>query len=110
MPAERALEQGSRWNPLINALSTYISGVELDHDRADEGPVDGHMRGALDRTATGSYQLRPFGQPCIEGYFGGRFARDLEESGDGALAQAAIDEVVNLLGTDFRKRVRPLVS
>src|SRR5579871_1546454 len=30
MPAERALEPGGRWNPLINAISTYISGVELD--------------------------------------------------------------------------------
>jgi monoamine oxidase len=217
MPAERALEQGSRWNPLINALSTYISGVELDRvsvkdfvayedteinwrvrrgfgalvsaygarapvalgtavslidhsgprvrietsqgaviagkaivtlpsdiiarervrflpalpdkvaaaaglplgladkvtlalDKPDDLPVDGHMRGAIDRVGTGTYQLRPFGQPCIEGFFGGRHARDLEQSGDGALAAAAIDEVVNLLGSDFRKRLHPLAS
>ena len=217
MPAERTLTEGSRWNPLINALSTYISGVELDRvsvkdfiayadteinwrvrrgygalvaaygakvpvslntvvalidhsgtrvrietsqgtlladkvivtlptdiiarqkihfrpklpakvaaaaglplgladkvtlalDKPDDLPVDGHMRGAIDRTGTGTYQLRPFGQPCIEGFFGGAHARNLEESGDGALAQFAIDEVVNLLGADFRKRVRPLVS
>lgn len=217
MPAERALEKGSRWNPLINALSTYISGVELDHvsvkdfaayedteinwrvrrgfgalvsaygartpialdtvvstidhsdarvrletsrgtliadkvivtlptdiiakekvrflpelphkvaaaaglplgladkvtlalDRPDDLPVDGHMRGAIDRVGTGSYQLRPFGQPCIEGFFGGQHARALEEAGDGALAAAAIDEVVNLLGSDFRNRVRPLAA
>jgi len=217
MPAERGLQQGSRWNPLINALSTYISGVELDRvsvkdfiayadtelnwrvrrgygalvaaygakvpvalntvvslidhsgqrvrietsqgtltsgkvivtlptdviakqkirfrpelpakvaaaaglplgladkvtlalDKPDELPVDGHMRGAIDRTGTGTYQLRPFGQPCIEGFFGGAHARNLEEAGEGALAQFAIDEVVNLLGADFRKRVRPLAS
>ncbi len=217
VPAERALTPGSRWNPLINALSTYISGAELDRisvkdfvayedteinwrvrrgfgalvsaygakipvtlntvvsaidhsgtririetsqgtlladkvivtlpteiiarkkvrfvpelpakvaaaaglplgladkvtlalDKPDDLPVDGHMRGAIDRVATGSYQLRPLGQPCIEGYFGGRHARALEEAGDGALAAAAIDEVVNLLGSDFRKRVRPLAS
>jgi monoamine oxidase len=29
-PASDFLEPGSRWNPLLNALSTYISGAELD--------------------------------------------------------------------------------
>ena len=28
--ADRLLEPGCRWNPLINAISTYINGVELD--------------------------------------------------------------------------------
>lgn len=30
-PASDFLEAGNRWNPLLNALSTYISGTELDH-------------------------------------------------------------------------------
>ena len=54
----------------------------------DSLPVDGNLRGYTDRTATGSYPLRPLGQPCIEGYFGGRFARQLEDAGEGALAAA----------------------
>src|SRR5207302_8633382 len=29
-PASDFLEPGNRWNPLINSLSTYISGAELD--------------------------------------------------------------------------------
>ena len=29
-PADRLLEPGGRWNPLINAISTYMNGVELD--------------------------------------------------------------------------------
>jgi monoamine oxidase len=29
-PADRLLDPGSRWNPLLNATSTYINGVELD--------------------------------------------------------------------------------
>jgi monoamine oxidase len=29
-PADRLLEPGSRWNPLLNAISTYMNGVELD--------------------------------------------------------------------------------
>jgi monoamine oxidase len=48
------------------------------------------------------------GQNAISGFFGGRFARELEDAGDGALAAQAIDEVVALLGADYRKRLRPL--
>jgi monoamine oxidase len=29
-PADQLLEPGCRWNPLINAISTYANGVELD--------------------------------------------------------------------------------
>ena len=29
-PADRLLEPGCRWNPLLNAISTYANGVELD--------------------------------------------------------------------------------
>jgi monoamine oxidase len=29
-PADRLLEPGGRWNPLLDAISTYINGVELD--------------------------------------------------------------------------------
>jgi monoamine oxidase len=29
-PADRLLDPGSRWNPLLNAISTYMNGVELD--------------------------------------------------------------------------------
>ena len=30
-PAASLLEKGGRWNPLINAVSTYINGAELEH-------------------------------------------------------------------------------
>ncbi len=71
-------------------------------------PRDGHLYGALDRTGTGSYHLRPLGQPCIAGFFGGTFARQLEDAGEGALAAQAIDELVALIGADFRRKVRPI--
>ena len=58
----------------------------------------------------GTYHLRPFGQPCIEGYFGGRFARELEDAGDGAMAAQSIDEIVGLLGNDYRRKLRPLAE
>ena len=28
--ASRYLEQGNRWNPMIDAISTYVNGCELD--------------------------------------------------------------------------------
>jgi len=214
-PADRYLERGNRWNPMIDAISTYVNGTELDRvsildmeayedtnlnwrvrrgygalmvaygaslplvldcnvtlidhstkrlrietsqgslltDRvivtvptnliADEAirfhpalpdkvdaaahlplgladkvvlalaepealPAEGNLRGATMRTEMGTYHLRPFGQPCIEGFFGGRFARALEDAGDGAIAAHSIDEIVSFLGSDFRRRLKPL--
>lgn len=71
-------------------------------------PKDGNLRGATMRTAMGTFHLRPFGQPCIEGFFGGRYAEALEDAGDGAIAAASIDEIVALLGNDFRRKLTPL--
>jgi monoamine oxidase len=73
-------------------------------------PIEGNLRAATMRTEMGTYHLRPFGQPCIEGFFGGRFARQLEEAGNGALCAAAIDEIVGLLGNDFRRKLTPLAE
>ncbi len=73
-------------------------------------PTDGNLRGATMRTDMGTYHLRPFGQPCIEGFFGGRFAQALEDAGDGALAAQSIDEIVAFLGSDFRRRLKPLAE
>ena len=58
----------------------------------------------------GTYHLRPFGQPCIEGFFGGRFARELEEAGDGALLAQSIDEIAAVFGNDFRRKLTPLAQ
>jgi monoamine oxidase len=214
-PADRYLEPGNRWNPMIDAISTYVNGVELDRvsisdmdayedtnlnwrvrrgygalmaaygaplpiafncavtlidhsarrlriktsqgtltadkaivtvptnliaaeairfqpalpDKIDAAahlplgladkvmialaepealPKDGNLRGATMRTEMGTYHLRPFGQPCIEGFFGGRFARQLEDAGDGAIAAAGIDEIASFLGNDIRRKLKPL--
>jgi monoamine oxidase len=217
LAGDQCLEPGSRWNPLINAISTYINGVELDGlsardfwnyrdtevnwrvvegygtliaslaagldvildcpvslidhggaqvrvvtargnlaaraviitvptnalaneevrfspalpdkaaaaddlplgladklflrlDGAEEFPADSRLHGALDRTATGSYHLRPFGRPLIECYFGGRFARELEAEGEGAFAACAIDQLTDLLGNAMRSRLGPVAE
>ena len=84
--------------------------VTLLLDEPDDLPKDGNLRGATMRTAMGAYHLRPFGQPCIEGFFGGRFARELEDAGDGAIAAQAIDEIVAMLGSEYRRRLKPLAE
>lgn len=84
--------------------------VMLSLDQPEALPKDGNLRAAPMRTAMGSFHLRPFGEACIEGFFGGRFARQLEDAGDGALAAQAIDEIVGLLGSDFRRRLKPLAE
>ncbi len=71
-------------------------------------PKEGNLRGATMRTEMGTYHIRPFGQPCIEGFFGGRFAQALEDAGDGAIAAHSIDEIVSFLGNDFRRKLKPL--
>jgi monoamine oxidase len=82
--------------------------VVLALDEPEALPKEGNLRGATMRTEMGTYHLRPFGQPCIEGFFGGRYARTLEEAGDGAIAAASIDEIASFLGNDFRRKLRPL--
>jgi len=84
--------------------------VFLRVEEAAELPQGTRLFGAIDRAATGSYHLRPFGRPIIEGYFGGRFARELEEEGDGAFARFAIDQIAALLGNDMRRRLHPLAE
>jgi monoamine oxidase len=84
--------------------------VVLALDDAEALPKEGNLRGATMRTEMGTYHLRPFGQPCIEGFFGGRYARQLEDAGDGAIAAASIDEIAGFLGNDFRRKLKPLME
>ncbi len=82
--------------------------VMLALDGDNDLPADGNLRAATMRAAMGTYHLRPFGRNCIEGFFGGRYARELEDAGEDAMAAAAIDEIVALLGNDFRRKLTPL--
>jgi monoamine oxidase len=82
--------------------------VFLGVDNPDDFPVQTRLFGATDRTATGSYHLRPFGAPMIEGYFGGELARELEATN--GFAAFAIDQLAALLGGDMRKRLHPIAA
>jgi monoamine oxidase len=79
-------------------------------DGGGELPADRHVLGHIDRSATGSYQLRPHGWPVILGYFGGRLAAALEREGIAAMAAFALDELVGLFGGDIRHRLRPVAA
>ena len=82
----------------------------LHIDGGDDLPAETRLFGATDRVETGSYTLRPFGRPVIDGYFGGKFARELERQGDGAFAAFAIEQISAALGNDMRKRLTPIVE
>jgi len=118
VPTNLIADEAIRFFPALPAKVDAARGlplgladkVTLALDQPEALPEDGNLRGATMRTAMGAYHLRPFGQACIEGFFGGRFARELEDAGDGALAAQAIDEIVALLGSDFRRRLKPLAE
>jgi monoamine oxidase len=82
--------------------------VMLALDNPETLPAEGNLRGATMRTAMGTFHIRPFGQPCIEGFFGGRYAQAMEDEGDGAIAAHSIDEIASFLGNDIRRQLKPL--
>src|SRR4051794_21642104 len=84
--------------------------VTLALDDPEALPAEGNLRGATMRTEMGTFHIRPFGQPCIEGFFGGRFAQSLEDAGAGAFAAESIDQIVSFLGNDFRRKLKPLAE
>ncbi len=118
VPTNLIAQQAIRFHPAlpakVDAAANLPLGVNnkvmLRLDGPTDLPKDGNLRGATMRTETGGYHLRPFGQPCIEGFFGGRFAQQIEDAGEGALAAQAIDEIAAFLGNDYRRRLTPLAE
>ncbi|HEX7882543.1 MAG TPA: NAD(P)/FAD-dependent oxidoreductase, partial [Afipia sp.] len=115
-PTNLIANQSIRFHPALPDKVAAAAGlplgladkVMLALDEPEALPSDGHFYGTADRIGTGSYHLRPMGQPCISGFFGGAFARELEDAGDGALAAQSIDELVALLGSAYRKKLKPI--
>ena len=118
VPTSLIADEAIRFHPplpgKVDAARGLPLGVDdkvmLALDEPESLPKDGNLRGATMRTAMASFHLRPFGQPCIEGFFGGSFARELEHAGDGAFAAESIEQIVKLLGSDFRRRLKPLAE
>jgi monoamine oxidase len=116
VPTNLIAQEAIRFHPALPAKRDAAAGlplgladkVMLALDDPYDLPKDGNLRGATMRTKMGTFHLRPFGQPCIEGFFGGRFAQELEDAGDGAFAAHSIDEIVSFLGNDYRRKLKPL--
>jgi len=67
-------------------------------------PAHAHLIGNPRASHTASYRLSPFGWPIVEAFFGGDTAEGLEDDA----AAFAIEELVALLGSDWRRRLHPL--
>jgi monoamine oxidase len=117
-PTPMLSEGGLTFSPGLPAKLEAAAGVPLG--LADKAflhlaepqmfEVEGHLFGRIDRTETGSYHLRPFGRPYIEVYLGGRCAAALETEGPGAMAAFAMEELVGLIGSDFRRKLAPIAE
>jgi monoamine oxidase len=118
VPTNLIADEAIRFHPPLPAKFDAARGlplgladkVTLALDEPEALPAEGNLRAATMRTAMGTYHIRPFGQPCIEGFFGGRFAQSLEDAGPGALAAESINEIVSCLGNDFRRKLKPLAE
>lgn len=73
-----------------------------------EWPANAHLLGNPRSACTASHRLSPFGWPIIESFFGGDCAEALED--EDAAAAFAVDELVALLGGDWRRRLTPLAA
>ncbi|MCB4769094.1 FAD-dependent oxidoreductase [Ancylobacter sp. Lp-2] len=69
-----------------------------------------HLLGDLNDPQTGTYYIRPFGQPVIECFFGGAGARAVERDGTPAAFARAIDTLAGLFGASVRTYLRPLIA
>jgi len=103
MPALPEKTQAARGLPLGLNDKLFLS-----LDGAEEFDQDTRLLGAIDRSATATYHLRPFGRPQIEVYFGGQLASDLEAQGERAFFDFAVSELVGLLGGAFARRLKPI--
>jgi monoamine oxidase len=91
---------------LANKLFFGFDGDMADIDEAG----DIGLAGSTTRRETMSYQVRPFGRPIIQCFFGGEFAAGLEREGFAAMAAFATDELAALRGNGIRKQLTPLAA
>ncbi len=104
MPVLSAKIEAARGLPLGLADKLFIS-----LEGADEFEKETRLFGRTDRNGTGGYHLRPFGRPLIEAYFAGNLAAELEAGGEGAFFDYAVSELIGLFGSDFSRRLQPVL-
>lgn len=87
---------------LADKVFLHVDGGDL--------PPHGHLTGNPHSAMTASHRLSPFGWPIIESFFGGACAEALEQAGNDAAADFAIEELVALLGAEWRAKLTPLAT
>jgi monoamine oxidase len=102
-PRAPALLEACRGVPLGAANKVFIEMAPgaLPY----EGSV--HFLGTDRSVRTASYQTRPLEREVLLAYFGGGFARELEERNE--LESFALDELAGIFGSEFRSQVRRIV-
>jgi monoamine oxidase len=117
VPTNIIARESLRFDPPLPDKVEAAARLPLGHDNklflslddAEEFQADSRIYGARDRVETANYHVRPFGRPMIEAYFGGALARDLEREGLAGFGAFAIDQLVANLGSDFSKRIKPII-
>jgi monoamine oxidase len=79
-------------------------------DTPGDFTADTRVFGARDRRDIGSYTLLPGGRQMIEGYFGGDYARSLEEGGLPAFVAAAQEDLARAFGASILPRLTPILA
>lgn len=117
VPTDVLAAEAIRFTPALPDKVEAAGGLPLGANEklflalegADEFPVDTRLFSSKESVRTGNYAIRPFGRPLVEGYFGGRLARELAEAGGlEAFAAFAADEIASVCGNDIRRRLKPL--
>lgn len=115
VPTPALADGGIVFDPPLPAKAEAASALPLGladkvflHVDRPEWPAHSHLTGNPRSACTASHRLSPFGWPIVESFFGGDCAEALE-SRDAAGA-FAIDELVALLGTGWRRRLTPIAA
>ncbi len=64
-----------------------------------------HANFRFDREAIGQYQFHAFGQPLVEGYFGGALSKSLVQAGPAEHAAFALEEIASHFGNDVKRHL-----
>ena len=121
LPTHLLARDDVRFEPALPQVAEAASHVPLGcaakafhaidgGDPGDFAPPESLLFGATDTARTASHHIRPFGRPCVESYFGGAFAGELEAAGPGALLDFARGQIAERLGSRWRSRLRPLAA
>jgi monoamine oxidase len=116
LPSALIAADDNLFAPALSDKTRAAAGLPLGHNdklflslaEAEAFEPETRAFGDPRRVDTATYQLRPFGRPMIECYFGGALAAELEKGGQGAFFDFARGELVGLFGDDFARRIAPL--